>query len=93
MQGAFVVLSCLWHQFSLLSYKAFAMIIFLSLKCFAVFFFMELLIGCFITFLLDIREGGQMRLSMYAMEGHSKCTCVYDEGRGGQILAILVHTY
>jgi len=40
MQGTFIILCCLWRQLSLLFYKKFAMIIFLSLKFLTVFFFM-----------------------------------------------------
>ena len=45
MLEASTILCCLWRRLSLLFYKTFAMIIFLSLKCFSVYFSMELFIG------------------------------------------------
>ena len=40
MQGTITILRCLWHQLSLLFYKTlFAVIIFLSLKCFSLFLY------------------------------------------------------
>ena len=72
---------------------SYAMIIFLSLKCFTVFFSMELLLGCLNAFPLEM-EGGQMGKSKCAMGGaHRKGTCVYDDGGEVKILAILEHAY
>ena len=69
--------SCIY--FVIFSY---AMIIFLSLKCFTVFFSMELLLGCLNAFPLEM-EGSQIGKSKCAMGGaHRKGTCVYDEGVG-----------
>ena len=70
------------------------MIIFLSVKCFAVFFFMKLLIGYLKRFPLEMGKG-QMGKNMYAMkgEGLSKHTSVFDDGERGQIFTILVFTY
>ena len=48
-------------------YKTFAMINFLSLKSFTVFFFMDLLIGCLKKFLLEM--GGQIGRRMYEIRG------------------------
>ena len=65
MQGTFAILCCLWHRLSILVYKTFAMIIFLSLKMFYGFFSIELLIGY-----LDppVETGGaQIGKSTYAM--------------------------
>ena len=79
---------------SLLFYKAFAKIIFLSLKCFTVFFFMGFLIVYMKTFPLEM-AGGQIGESTYALrEGvQSKRTYACDgEEQGGQIFANLVHT-
>ena len=41
MLEAFTILCCLWRRLSLLFYKTFAMIIFLSLKYFSVYFSMD----------------------------------------------------
>ena len=49
------------------------MISFLSLRCFVVFFSMELLIEFVKAFPLE--TGDQMGKSMYAMGSSSKCTC------------------
>ena len=46
------------------------MTVFLSLRCFTVFFFMKLLIRCLERFSLEM-EGGQMVKSTYAMGGGS----------------------
>ena len=82
-QGTFVILCCLWRRLSLLFYKTFGMITFLSLKCSTVFFSMELLISCLKTFSLEMGGGeGQMGRSRYAMGGRSKRTCTYDGERG-----------
>ena len=45
MLEAFTMLCCHWRRLSFQFYKTFAMIIFLSLKCFSVYFSMELCIG------------------------------------------------
>ena len=65
------------------------MIIFPSLKCFTVFFSMELLIGYLKTYPL---EGGQMGKSTYAMGGGSKRKCAHD-GEEDRISAILMRMY
>ena len=41
---------------------------------------------------VPVRNGGQMGKSRYAMENHSKHTCMNDGG-GGKIFAILMHMY
>ena len=58
MLEAFTILCCLWRRLSLLFYKTFAMIIFLSFKLFTVYFFMELFIGYLKKFPLEIVVGG-----------------------------------
>ena len=60
-------------------YKTFAMITFLSLKCFPVFFSMELLIGYLKT--LPLEMGGGVRwVRVHTQWGHSKRTYVYNGG-------------
>ena len=70
--------------------ETFAMIISLSLKCFTLFFFVELLIGYLKIFPLGM--GGQMGKSTYGM-GVVASVRVCTMGEGGQIFAILVRTY
>ena len=69
MLEAFTIRCCLWRLLSLLLYKTFAMSIFLSLKCFTVYFSMAVLVGYLKTFALEIGGGGKKGMSMYAMEG------------------------
>jgi len=79
MQDTFIIAS-LWRQLLLLCYMAFAIIFFLFLKCFAVLFSMELLIGHLKIFPLEM--GGQTGKSTYAIGGHSMRTCAYNGKEG-----------
>ena len=67
MEGTSTIACCIWHRLTLLLYKTFAMIIFLSLKCFAVFFSMELLNGFLNAVPLEMGGGSQIGMSTYAM--------------------------
>ena len=63
-------------------YKTFAMIIFLSLKCFTVFLPMELLLGYSKTFLLEVVGAAQMGKSSTQWEGVVASVNLRTMGRG-----------
>ena len=59
---------CHWRILSLLFYKTFAMIIFLSLKCFSVYFSMELFIG-YLKSPIKNSGGGGLKWYEYVRNG------------------------
>ena len=88
----FTILCCLWRRLSLVFYKAFAMIIFLSLKFFTVLFSMELFIGYLKTFPLET-EGGSERYEYVRNGRWGVVAFVRVRIMGGQIFVILVLAY
>ena len=92
MRNTFTLLCCLWRRLSLLFCEAFAMIIFLSFKCFTIFFFMNLLVAYLKQFPL---ETGRRQLSeiTYAMMGVLASVHVRTVGGLSHIFAVLVRMY
>ena len=63
-----------------------SMIIFLSLKCFTVYFSKEIFIEYLKTFPLEMGKGHQKGMSIYAMGGRS-CVRVHTMGEGVKFLS------
>ena len=86
MQDTFTILCCLWRRLSPRFYKTFAMVIFLSLTCFTVYFSVELLVGYLKTFSSEI--GGQIGKCTYAMrEGSLHAYLCVRWGQGVKFLS------
>ena len=78
----FFILRCLWRRLLLLFYETFAMIIFLSVICFTVFFSVELLPGYLKTLLLEM-EGGSDGQEYVHNGGVLAIVLVCTMGKGG----------
>ena len=81
---------CHWRRLSLPFYETFAMIVFLSLKCFLSLFLYGIIYWIFKNTPLEIVDGGggYNGISTYAMGGGARSlrTCAYD-GQGVKFLS------